>query len=97
MPDFLCAHGTIVLESDDCPDCVREEQADATARHLRADLASAERRRLDAEMAGANWRWLYERTREDLIALRQSWTTCRALKCCSCLEPPHDVEIIHGR
>ena len=62
----------------------------------RADLALMERRALRAELVGANWWQLYQWTQRDLEACRASWTTCRRLRCCSCLTPPCDVEVVRA-
>jgi hypothetical protein len=53
-------------------------------------LARMGRRVLDAEVSLANWRELCFQTARELESVRAAWATCKALKCCSVLVPPHD-------
>ena len=72
------------------------DELSAKVRRLESELVLMERRALNAELTAANWRQLYECTQRDLEACRSSWSTCQRLKCCSCLTPPCDVEVVRA-
>ena len=72
------------------------DEYNARVTRLEAELALMEKRAVNAELAGANWRQLCEWTQRDLDACRSSWSTCQRLKCCSCLMPPCDVEVVRA-